>query len=52
MRMVKSGDDHVSVLGGDRFTNLHRFATSFGLHGGPKFGPDGPDTAGQHNPEA
>ncbi len=39
--VVETGDHHVSVLDGDRFTTLDRFPTPFAVHGGPKFTPDG-----------
>jgi mono/diheme cytochrome c family protein len=39
--VVESGDHHVTILDGDRFEPLTRFATRFALHGGPKFSPDG-----------
>lgn len=39
--VVETGDHHVSVLDGDRFTVLDRFPTPFAVHGGPKFTPDG-----------
>ena len=39
--VVETGDHHVSVLDGDRFEVLDRFATPFAVHGGPKFSPDG-----------
>ncbi|WP_442952692.1 cytochrome D1 domain-containing protein [Pelomonas sp. BJYL3] len=39
--VVEGGDHHVSLVDGDRFEVLHRFATRFALHGGPKFTPDG-----------
>ncbi len=39
--VVETGDHHVSVLDGDRFTVMHRFATPYAVHGGPKFTPDG-----------
>jgi len=39
--VVETGDHHVSVLDGDSFEVLHRFATPFAVHGGPKFTPDG-----------
>ena len=39
--VVETGDHHVSVLDGDRFTVMDRFATPFAVHGGPKFTPDG-----------
>ena len=38
---VETGDHHVSVLDGDTFEVLDRFATPFAVHGGPKFTPDG-----------
>lgn len=38
---VETGDHHVSVLDGDTFDVLDRFATPFAVHGGPKFTPDG-----------
>ncbi len=39
--VVEAGDHHVSILDGDRFTPLARFASHYALHGGPKFSPDG-----------
>lgn len=39
--VVETGDHHVSVLDGDGFAVLDRFATPFAVHGGPKFSPDG-----------
>ncbi|MCZ7565372.1 MAG: nitrite reductase [Burkholderiales bacterium] len=39
--VVEAGDHHVTVLDGDRFTPLARFASRYALHGGPKFSPDG-----------
>jgi len=39
--VVETGDQHISVLDGDSFTVLDRFATPFAVHGGPKFSPDG-----------
>ena len=39
--VVEAGDHHVTVLDGDTFTPLTRFASRFALHGGPKFTPDG-----------
>ena len=39
--VVETGDHHVSVLDGDTFAVLDRFATPFAVHGGPKFTPDG-----------
>ena len=39
--VVETADHHVSVLDGDTFEVLDRFATPFAVHGGPKFSPDG-----------
>lgn len=39
--VVEGGDHHVTLLDGDRFEPIHRFASRFALHGGPKFSPDG-----------
>ncbi|ADZ69001.1 nitrite reductase [Polymorphum gilvum] len=39
--VVETGDHHVSVLDGDTFETLDRFATPFAVHGGPKYSPDG-----------
>ena len=39
--VVEAGDHHVTILDGDRFEPIHRFASRFALHGGPKFTPDG-----------
>jgi len=39
--VVESGDHHVTILDGDRFTPITRFKTRSALHGGPKFTPDG-----------
>jgi cytochrome c553 len=39
--VVESGDHHVSLVDGDRFEPIHRFASRYALHGGPKFTPDG-----------
>ncbi|MCL4183771.1 MAG: nitrite reductase [Burkholderiaceae bacterium] len=39
--VVEHGDHHVSVLDGDRLEPLHRFASRFALHGGPKFAEGG-----------
>lgn len=39
--VVETGDHHVSVLDGDRFTVMDRFPTPFAVHGGPKFTPEG-----------
>ena len=39
--VVEGGDHHVSLVDGDRFEVIHRFASRYALHGGPKFSPDG-----------
>lgn len=39
--VVELGDHHATILDGDTFEPIHRFATRFALHGGPKFSPDG-----------
>jgi hypothetical protein len=39
--VIESGDHHVTILDGDRFEPIHRFASRYALHGGPKFSPDG-----------
>ncbi len=39
--VVELGDHHATILDGDRFEPIHRFATRYALHGGPKFSPDG-----------
>lgn len=39
--VVETGDHHATILDGDRFEPIARFATRFALHGGPKFSPDG-----------
>ncbi|MCL2829278.1 MAG: nitrite reductase [Betaproteobacteria bacterium] len=39
--VVETGDQHVSLLDGDKFKRLHRFPSRYALHGGPKFSPDG-----------
>ncbi len=39
--VVEKGDHHVSVLDGDSFRVLDRFATPFAVHGGIKYTPDG-----------
>jgi mono/diheme cytochrome c family protein/DNA-binding beta-propeller fold protein YncE len=39
--VVEGGDHHVSLVDGDKFEPIHRFASRFALHGGPKFTPDG-----------
>jgi hypothetical protein len=39
--VVEGGDHHVTILDGDRLEPIHRFASRFALHGGPKFTRDG-----------
>ena len=39
--VVEGGDHHVSIIDGDRLEPIHRFASHYALHGGPKFSPDG-----------
>jgi len=39
--VVETGDHHATILDGDTFEPMARFATRFALHGGPKFIPDG-----------
>ncbi|HXK53293.1 MAG TPA: cytochrome D1 domain-containing protein [Hyphomicrobiales bacterium] len=39
--VVETGDHHATILDGDTFEPMTRFATRFALHGGPKFTPDG-----------
>ncbi len=39
--VVEGGDHHVSLVDGDKLEVIHRFASRFALHGGPKFSPDG-----------
>jgi len=39
--VVETGDHHATILDGDTFTPIRRFATRFALHGGPKFSADG-----------
>lgn len=39
--VVEGGDHHVSLVDGDRFEVITRFASRYALHGGPKFTPDG-----------
>jgi len=39
--VVESGSHHLNVLDGDKLEPIHRFATRFALHGGPKFSRDG-----------
>nr|WP_082876747.1 nitrite reductase [Hydrogenophaga crassostreae] len=39
--VVEGGDHHVSLVDGDKFEVITRFASRYALHGGPKFTPDG-----------
>ena len=39
--VVEAGDQHVTILDGDRFTPLWRFPSHYALHGGAKYSPDG-----------
>jgi DNA-binding beta-propeller fold protein YncE len=39
--VVEAGDHHVTILDGERLEPIHRFASRYALHGGPKFSPDG-----------
>lgn len=39
--VVEGGDHHVTILDGDKLEPIHRFASRFALHGGPKFTSDG-----------
>jgi mono/diheme cytochrome c family protein len=39
--VVEAGDHHVTILDGDRFQPLWRFASRFALHGGAKYSADG-----------
>jgi mono/diheme cytochrome c family protein/WD40 repeat protein len=39
--VVEGGDHHVTILDGDKFEPITRFASRFALHGGPKFTPNG-----------
>ena len=39
--VVEAGDQHASILDGDRLERIARFPTRYALHGGPKFSPDG-----------
>ncbi len=39
--VVEKGDHHATILDGDRFEPITRFATRYALHGGPKFSADG-----------
>lgn len=39
--VVESGDNHVTILDGDRLEPITRFKSRLALHGGPKFTQDG-----------
>lgn len=39
--VVETGDHHVTILDGDRFSPIWRFKSRFALHGGAKYSPDG-----------
>ena len=39
--VVETGDHHVTLLDGDKLAPIHRFASRYALHGGPKFTADG-----------
>ncbi len=39
--VVELADHHATVLDGDKLEPMHRFATRFALHGGPKYDPQG-----------
>lgn len=39
--VVELGDHHATLLNGDTFEPIHRFATRFALHGGPKYAEGG-----------
>jgi len=39
--VVEAGDQHVTILDGDRLQPLWRFPSRFALHGGAKYSPDG-----------
>jgi hypothetical protein len=39
--VVEAGDHHVTILDGDRFEPIHRFASRGALHGAPQFTPEG-----------
>jgi len=39
--VVETGDHHATILDGDKFEPLARFATRYAVHGGPKFSPTG-----------
>ncbi len=39
--VVETGDQHVTILDGDRFQPIWRFPSRYALHGGAKYSPDG-----------
>lgn len=39
--VVEIGDHHVTLLDGDSMEPIHRFASRYALHGGPKYSPGG-----------
>ena len=39
--VIEGGDNHVSLVDGNRFEVIHRFASRGALHGGPRFTADG-----------
>ncbi|MBF0562206.1 MAG: heme d1 biosynthesis radical SAM protein NirJ [Alphaproteobacteria bacterium] len=39
--VVEAGDHHITILDGDKFEPLTRFASHFAVHGGAKYSPDG-----------
>lgn len=39
--VVETGDNHVTILDGDKFEPIWRFPSRFALHGGAKYSPDG-----------
>lgn len=39
--VIESGDNHVSIIDGERFERIHRFASRPALQGAPGFSPDG-----------
>ncbi len=39
--VVETGDHHATILDGDKFEPMTRFATPYAVHGGPKFSHDG-----------
>ena len=41
MVVVEAGDDHLSLIDGERFETLHRLPLRAGVQGAPRFSPDG-----------